>query len=254
MANKRAFRPTDLEGRNQLEARVSLSHFGAAHVVFAKVQHGGHPHVNAPHGPKFRRRFALRNPAAHAGGGPTALSNPTTPVVVIPIASPPVSPPPVASPPASPPPVVTSPGTPPSSAVPSVPGVMSSQEQAIVDLVNQQRQLAGLAPLQVDSRLVQAAQIHSRDMAQLGQMEHTLPGAVLPGLVDRAGYVNYNYSYLGENIAFNYPDDDSVMTAWMNSSGHRANILNPNFTQIGVGIVTDGKGEPYYTQEFGRPA
>ena len=74
------------------------------------------------------------------------------------------------------------------------------------------------------------------------------------GLTDRAQYVGYNYSYLGENIAFNYPDDNSVMIAWMNSPGHRANILNPNFTQMGVGITYDSGGEPYYTQEFGSPA
>jgi uncharacterized protein YkwD len=131
---------------------------------------------------------------------------------------------------------------------------MSAQEQTIVDLVNQQRAQAGLAPLQVSPQLVEAAQIHSQDMATLGQMEHTLPGAALPTLQSRAQYVGYNYTYLGENIAFNYPDDNSVMTAWMNSPGHRANILDVNYTQIGVGIATDSLGEPYYTQEFGATA
>jgi uncharacterized protein YkwD len=76
----------------------------------------------------------------------------------------------------------------------------------------------------------------------------------LPEPTDRAAYVGYKYSWLGENIAFNYPDDNSVMIAWMNSPEHRANILNPNFTQIGVGIAYDSKGEPYYTQDFGAPA
>jgi uncharacterized protein YkwD len=131
---------------------------------------------------------------------------------------------------------------------------MSAQEQTIVDLVNQQRQQAGLGALQVSSQLVEEAQIQSTDMAELGVMDHVLPGSALPTLQDRAQYVGYNYSYLGENIAFNYPDDNSVMTAWMNSPGHRANILDPNFTQMGVGIVYDGQGEPYYTQEFGQPA
>jgi uncharacterized protein YkwD len=131
---------------------------------------------------------------------------------------------------------------------------MSAQEQSIVDLVNQQRQQAGLAPLQVNSQLVKEAQIQSTDMAELGQMEHDLPGAALPTLEDRVQYVGYNYAYLGENIAFNYPDDNSVMTAWMSSAGHRANILDANFTEIGVGIAYDSQGEPYYTQEFGQPA
>jgi uncharacterized protein YkwD len=131
---------------------------------------------------------------------------------------------------------------------------MSVTEQAIVDLVNQQRQLVGLAPLQADSRLVRAAQIHSQDMAQLGQMEHDLPGAALPGLQDRLQYVGYAYLSAGENIAFNFPDANTVVAAWMNSPGHRANILNPGYTQIGVGVAYDSQHEPYYTEEFGQPA
>jgi uncharacterized protein YkwD len=59
---------------------------------------------------------------------------------------------------------------------------------------------------------------------------------------------------LGENLAFNYPDPNSVMAAWMGDSGHRANILNADYTQIGVGIAYDSQGEPYYTQDFGAPA
>jgi uncharacterized protein YkwD len=132
--------------------------------------------------------------------------------------------------------------------------VTTAQEQTIVDQVNQQRQQAGLAPLQVSAQLVEEAHIQSVDMATLGQMAHTLSGAALPTLESRAQYVGYNYAYLGENIAFNYPDDNSVMTAWMNSPDHRANILDPNYTQIGVGVAYDSQGEPYYTQEFGQPA
>jgi uncharacterized protein YkwD len=131
---------------------------------------------------------------------------------------------------------------------------MTAQEQTIVDLVNQQRAQAGLAPLQVSSQLVEEAHIQSTDMAELGVMAHVLPGAALPTLESRAQYVGYNYSYLGENIAFNYPDDNSVMTGWMNSPEHRANILDSSYTQIGVGIAYDSQGEPYYTQEFGQPA
>jgi uncharacterized protein YkwD len=131
---------------------------------------------------------------------------------------------------------------------------MTAQEQTIVDLVNQQRAQAGLAPLQVSPQLVEEAHIQSTDMAEIGVMAHVLPGAALPTPESRAQYVGYNYSYLGENVAFNYPDDNSVMTAWMNSPEHRANILDPSYTQIGVGIAYDSQGEPYYTQEFGQPA
>ena len=90
-------------------------------------------------------------------------------------------------------------------------------------------------------------------MAALDVMAHDLPGAALPGLADRAAYVHYNFSVLGENIAFNYPDTASVMTAWLNSAGHRANILGADYTEIGVGIAYDAAGMPYYCQDFGHP-
>jgi uncharacterized protein YkwD len=125
---------------------------------------------------------------------------------------------------------------------------------AIVNAVNAQRVLNGLAPLTVNPKLVEAAQIHAHDMATLGIMAHDLPGAALPGLLDRANYVGYNFTTLGENIAFNYPDVASVMNGWMNSPGHRANILGADYTEIGVGIALDSAGEPYYCQVFGHPA
>jgi uncharacterized protein YkwD len=131
---------------------------------------------------------------------------------------------------------------------------MSAVEQSIVALVNQQRVLNGLAPLVVNTKLVTMAEIHSQDMARLDQMEHDLPGAALPTLEDRAAYVGYSYSWLGENIAAGYPDAASVMAGWMASPGHRANILSPNFTEIGVAIAYDSAGQPYYTQVFGQPA
>jgi uncharacterized protein YkwD len=112
----------------------------------------------------------------------------------------------------------------------------------------------GLAPLAVNSALVTAAQTHSRDMAQLNDMDHTLPGVAEPTLQSRAQAVGYNYAWLGENIAFNYQDDPSVVDAWMNSPGHRANILNPNHTETGVGIAWNSLGQPYYTQDFGSRA
>jgi uncharacterized protein YkwD len=130
---------------------------------------------------------------------------------------------------------------------------MSALEQSIVDLVNQTRQQNGLAPLQVNPLLVEMAHIQSTDMAELEQLSHDLPGAALPSLQSRAQYVGYSFAYLGENVAFNYPDANSVMTAWMNSSGHRENILNSSYTEIGVGVAYDSQGEPYFTQDFGAP-
>jgi uncharacterized protein YkwD len=129
----------------------------------------------------------------------------------------------------------------------------SAAEQAIVNAVNAVRAQNGLAPLTVNSKLVEAAKIHAADMARLDQMAHTLPGVPLPGLADRANYVGYNYSLLGENIAYGYPDVASVMNGWMNSAGHRANILGAGYTDIGVGIAYDSQGVPYYCQVFGAP-
>ena len=156
---------------------------------------------------------------------------------------PPTSPPVVTNPPVTNPPVTNPPAV-----------ALSATEQAIVNLVNQVRQQNGLGALTVNAKLVQAAKIHANDMATLNIMAHDLPGAALPGLIDRARYVGYQYSSMGENIAYNFPDATSVMNAWMNSPGHRANILDPSYTEIGVGIALDSQGSPYYCQVFGSPA
>lgn len=150
--------------------------------------------------------------------------------------------------PASSSPIVTTPSTPVILAPPS------AIVQSIVDLINQARDQSGLSRLASNPKLTKAAQIHADDMARLERMEHTLPGVAQPTLRDRGNYVNYSFSWLGENIAYNYASATSVMDAWMNSADHRANILNPNFTEIGVAIAYSERGEPYYCQVFGRPA
>ncbi len=130
---------------------------------------------------------------------------------------------------------------------------LSDWQQQIIDLTNQQRLANGLAPLRVNDRLVSAAQIQANQMAQLDQMSHELPSAPYPSLVDRANHVGYHYARLGENIAYNYQGPVEVVTAWMNSPGHRANILDPQFTEIGVGLAQNLRGEFYYAQVFGTP-
>ncbi len=131
---------------------------------------------------------------------------------------------------------------------------MTALEQAVVDLTNQAREQNGLPPLEVNSALVTASQIQSSNMAQLNEFEHDLPGVALPTLQSRAAAVGYNYAWLGENIAFNYPDAPSVVAAWMNSPEHRANILDPNYTDIGVSIAWNSLGEAYDTEDFGSRA
>jgi hypothetical protein len=117
-----------------------------------------------------------------------------------------------------------------------------------------------VAPLTLSPQLTAGADLHSRDMASLAPvvgyaaaMQHTLVGGEAPTLGARADVVGYAYLYLGENIAYGYSTAQAVMDAWMNSPGHRANILNPNFTQIGIAIAYAPDGTPYMTQFFGSP-
>jgi uncharacterized protein YkwD len=143
------------------------------------------------------------------------------------------------------------PDPPPSAASLAVQATMSPLEQAVVDLTNQARAANGLPPLQVNGALVAMAQLQSNNMAQLNEMAHNLPSVAEPTLVSRAAAAGYNYAWLGENIAFNYPDAPSVVAAWMNSPEHRANILNPNYTDIGVGFAWNSLGQAYATEDFG---
>ncbi|QDY11496.1 hypothetical protein FJK98_07300 [Micromonospora sp. HM134] len=124
-----------------------------------------------------------------------------------------------------------------------------SQAQQVVDLVNAERAKAGCAAVTVNAKLTLAAQQHSQDQADHETMTHTgSDGSNAGQRLDRAGYTWRTY---GENVAWNQQTPAAVMQAWMNSSGHRANILNCAFTEIGVGVA-NGNG-PYWTQDFAAP-
>jgi uncharacterized protein YkwD len=125
-------------------------------------------------------------------------------------------------------------------------------EQEMVALTNQYRQANGLMPLTVNDRLTEAAQIEASAMAAFNDMDHTLPGAAQPTLTNRLDYVGFNFTWAGENIAFNFPDAPSVMTGWMISPPHRENILSPIPTTIGVAVAYNSQGQPYYCQVFGQ--
>jgi uncharacterized protein YkwD len=118
----------------------------------------------------------------------------------------------------------------------------------VIELVNQERAAAGCGPLTEDPLLRKAAQGHSDDMAARGYFDHTDPDGADPG--QRITAAGYRWSTYGENIAMGQQTARSVMTSWMNSPGHRANILNCDFKNIGVGIH-DGAGGPWWTQNFG---
>jgi uncharacterized protein YkwD len=131
----------------------------------------------------------------------------------------------------------------------------SGWRDQIVSMVNQQRAAAGLNPLQLNTELTSAAQSYSQYMATAGFFAHDAPDGSTPKTrQEAAGYTNA--VVWGENIAAGQPDPQSVMTAWMNSPGHRANILFRGFTEIGVGIYQAPGSQYgiYWTQEFGsRP-
>ena len=122
---------------------------------------------------------------------------------------------------------------------------------SIVQLTNAERANVGLAPLRVSTQLMQAAQIQADQMARLGRLEHELSGAKYPTPSDRLAAVGYRWQTYGENIAMGQPSASAVLDSWMHSSGHRGNILNGRFQEIGVGYAHDSAGRPYYVQVFG---
>ena len=129
-------------------------------------------------------------------------------------------------------------------------------ERRVVELVNQERAAAGLDALAVDSQLDRAADLHNRQMVEADSMQHQLPGEAK--LKDRVGATGYNWSRVGENIAAGQQSPEEVVDGWMNSPGHRQNILNPEFTHIGIGydnapddINNSNDYDTYWTQVFG---
>ncbi len=123
---------------------------------------------------------------------------------------------------------------------------ISGPIQAVVGLTNDQRSANGLAPLALDQALVNAAQAHAAYQASTNTMSHAGCNGTDAGA--RIGAQGYAWSRWGENVAMGYPDPPSVMGGWMGSSGHRQNILNGNYTEIGVGVAYAADGTPYWTQ------
>jgi uncharacterized protein YkwD len=121
----------------------------------------------------------------------------------------------------------------------------TSAANRVVTLVNKARATAGCRPLGVDTRLVDAAQSHSDDMADRAYFAHTTPdGVTFDRRIEQAGYPQP----AAENIARGSTTADQTMDLWMKSPGHRQNILNCSFQRIGVGVDPEGW---YWTQNFG---
>ncbi|GAB1475600.1 hypothetical protein MASR2M70_04320 [Bacillota bacterium] len=124
-------------------------------------------------------------------------------------------------------------------------------EAQVVDLVNKERIAAGLAPLKYNSALAKVANVKAADLRDKNYFSHTSPTYGSP--FDMMKSFGISYSSAGENIAKGYRTPDAVMDGWMNSPGHKANILNSSFTEIGIGYVTDAGGAGYWVQMFIRP-
>jgi len=143
-------------------------------------------------------------------------------------------------------------GAAPSTARPPNRSTYGATESRIFDLINAQRQHQGLRPLVYNPQLDRMAKIHAENMARFQKMAHTIPDASLPTLGDRARYVGYVYGRLAENVALGYPNAETVVDGWMNSSGHRRNILDREVGETGIGIARSSAGGVYYCQVFGR--
>ena len=121
-------------------------------------------------------------------------------------------------------------------------------EAEVLRLVNEERAKYGLGALKRASDLDALARAHSQDMINRHFFDHTNPDGQSP--FDRMRAAGISYRAAAENIAYGQRSAAAVMDAWMNSSGHRANILNGTYTEIGIGAVKNSGGTIYWTQEF----
>src|SRR3989344_98520 len=125
----------------------------------------------------------------------------------------------------------------------------------LVDLTNTNRLSQNISPLTFNDTLAYAAQLKANDMSQKSYFAHTSPEGKSPWYWFTEG--GYKFIYAGENLAVNFIDSGDVVSAWMNSAGHRANILNGNFTEIGIALAPgtyNGRESIYVVQLFCQPA
>jgi uncharacterized protein YkwD len=122
----------------------------------------------------------------------------------------------------------------------------------VIKLTNKERAKSGCKALRSNSLLKSAAQKHSVDMARKDYFSHTGKDGRSP--FDRMTDAGYSFSAAAENIAAGQRTPADVVEGWMNSAGHKKNILNCTYTEIGVGYAKGGSYGTYWTQNFGKPA
>lgn len=192
--------------------------------------------------------FDWQSLLSQLNGGTFGGQTPSKPTTTAPTATPaPAKPTPAPTVTPKPTPVPTA--TPAPTASPSAPASTGATVQKsgfaaqVVDLVNQERAKAGLSALKTDAKLTTVADAKAKDMYNNNYFDHNSPTYGSP--FDMMKQFGVTYSYAGENIAMGQQSPTEVMTAWMNSPGHKANILNANFKSIGVAYFN---GE--WVQEF----
>jgi uncharacterized protein YkwD len=134
------------------------------------------------------------------------------------------------------------------------PTTETKEERIIAQLVeahNKERAKEGLGLLKLESHLAEAAKEHAKDMAEHETMTHDGSDGSNPAV--RATRAGYHYLSTGENVAMGYRTVPQVMEVWMNSPPHKKNILNGEYTEIGVAVAYDEENKPYWSAEFGKP-
>lgn len=125
--------------------------------------------------------------------------------------------------------------------------IMSRDQKKALDLLNSDRVKQGLAPLKINAQLSKVAENYAHDMINRDYFSHTSPEGLSP--FDRMRKQNIIFNRAGENLAFNV-SIAAAQQAFMNSPGHRANVLDPYYTQVGLGVVNGPNGRVYVVQEF----
>jgi uncharacterized protein YkwD len=127
---------------------------------------------------------------------------------------------------------------------------LTEEEQAVIDSTNAERKKANLKPLAANALLMKAARLHAANMAKQDKLDHVLDKK---NPADRVKDTGYRYFATGENIAWNPATPADAVKGWMDSPPHKENILNNKYTEIGVALAKNEKGEIYWVQVFGTP-
>jgi uncharacterized protein YkwD len=135
----------------------------------------------------------------------------------------------------------------------AVPMSLDGMAREIVYLVNIERAQHSLPPLRVNPRLTADAQLQASQIAETGVLDHVILSGPYPTPRLRAEAAGYNWNALGENLALGFTDAPSAVAAWMQSPGHRANILAGGYSETGVVLAPDMRGRLIFVQTFGAP-